>query len=321
MLWGWSGVLQTMLMSQLRVPRALDVGEPEHRVIRRCPDGGSVAVDRWGRKPGAGQRTLVIFHGLTGGSHEAYVRSLAKTALASGVFTGVLVQNFRGCADSEITSAVTYSAGATMDAEVTIREACAAGGLVCCAGFSLGANVLTKTVGEMGRTAPSNLKGFVALCNPFDLVKSSDTLMPMVSRKLASNLVRFVERHEGSLLAAGLELHPEWRSCKSVREFDERLTARNFGYRSVEDYYADASSSRFIRHIAVPGAFLTALDDPICPEAGIPLAEILHNPALVLVTTRLGGHVAWATSNFSRTTWSDATTIEILSNFLDLQKE
>lgn len=41
-----------------------------------------------------------------------------------------------------------------------------------------------------------------------------------------------------------------WQS-KTVREFDEQLTRRTFGYAGVDDYYRDGSCFRFIPQVSV----------------------------------------------------------------------
>ena len=91
--------------------------------------------------------------------------------------------------------------------------------------------------------------------------------------------------------------------AQTVLDFDERLTRRVFGYRTVHDvraraaapillrailttrlagrvhrarrrqYYRDGSSARFVAHVRVPLLCMNALDDPICIAAAIPVDE------------------------------------------------
>ena len=50
-----------------------------------------------------------------------------------------------------------------------ISGVCAAGAVLVAAGYSLGANILTRYLGEEGAAAP--LAAAASLCNPFNLVR------------------------------------------------------------------------------------------------------------------------------------------------------
>lgn len=57
---------------------------------------------------------LVVLHGLSGGSHEIYLRHTIAPLLGEGGWEACVV-NSRGCAKSKITSGVLYNARATWD--------------------------------------------------------------------------------------------------------------------------------------------------------------------------------------------------------------
>lgn len=57
---------------------------------------------------------LIVLHGLSGGSHEVYLRHTIAPLLGQGGWE-VCVVNSRGCAMSKITSGVLYNARATWD--------------------------------------------------------------------------------------------------------------------------------------------------------------------------------------------------------------
>ena len=64
-------------------------------------------------------------------------------------------------------------------------------------GFSLGANILTKYLGEEKSETP--FKAAVSICNPFDLVKANQKMTGMAksviySRHLVKGLVRYYQR-------------------------------------------------------------------------------------------------------------------------------
>ena len=89
---------------------------------------------------------LVVLHGLSGGSHEIYLRHVL--AVLTGDIGGweACVVNSRGCAKSKITSNVLYNARATWDVRQMVkwlRKQFPSRPLFGI-GFSLGANILTN---------------------------------------------------------------------------------------------------------------------------------------------------------------------------------
>jgi uncharacterized protein len=88
---------------------------------------------------------LLVLHGLSGGSHEIYLRHAIAPLIEKGGWD-ICVLNSRGCAMSKITSGVLYNARATWDPRQTVKwlkekfPNRSLFGL----GFSLGANILTN---------------------------------------------------------------------------------------------------------------------------------------------------------------------------------
>ena len=88
---------------------------------------------------------LVVLHGLSGGSHELYLRHVLAMLVGEGGWEACVV-NSRGCARSKLTSSVLYNARATWDVRQTVkwlRKAFPNRPLFGC-GFSLGANIITN---------------------------------------------------------------------------------------------------------------------------------------------------------------------------------
>ena len=52
---------------------------------------------------------------------------------------------------------------------------------------------------------------------------------------------------------------------RSIREFDDRITALYSGFTGADDYYYRAAAARVLDRIAVPTLILHALDDPVPP--------------------------------------------------------
>ena len=87
---------------------------------------------------------LVTLHGLSGGSHELYLRAVLKPMVDAG--WKACVVNSRGCARSKITSGILFNARATWDVRQTVRvlRRMFPNRPLYGIGFSLGANILTN---------------------------------------------------------------------------------------------------------------------------------------------------------------------------------
>ncbi|TBU32393.1 AB-hydrolase YheT [Dichomitus squalens] len=293
----------------------IDKVEYDRKLIRTL-DGGTLGLDF---TPPAEERTLkddtpivVVLHGLTGGSHESYVRSILApvcTPVEQGGlgYRGIVV-NSRGCAGVPITSPQLYSALHTEDIRVAvmyIAKQYPRAPLIG-VGFSLGANILTRYLAEEGSN--SRLVAGCALGCPWDLVASSDRLESrpfhrlVYSRGMAQNLQKLVARHRDTL--AKFPDSALWKTVEaklprkdmSLMEFDDAITrlaggsSPPFPFASARDYYTAASSHKVLDDIRVPFLAVSAADDPVASH--IPIGET-DNPWVVLAVTNGGGHLGW----------------------------
>lgn len=88
---------------------------------------------------------LVVLHGLSGGSHEVYLRNVLAPLVADGSWEACVV-NSRGCAQTKINSGVLYNARATWDARQSVKwlRKTYPNRPLFGIGFSLGANILAN---------------------------------------------------------------------------------------------------------------------------------------------------------------------------------
>ncbi|KAJ9480324.1 Monoacylglycerol lipase [Pseudozyma hubeiensis] len=227
--WLSTGHLQT-IYSAVGNFSQIDAVEYKRRVFL-TPDGGTVGLDiappalapseaelKSSSHPAAdGLPTVVCLHGLTGGSHESYVRNcfshLTKPTSEGGLGYRGIVVNFRGCANVPVTSPQLYSALKIADirsALLLITKLYPSSPLVGI-GFSLGANVLGRYLGEEGDDTP--LLGGIIVGTPFDLKAGADELDygGFLSQKYAmamgNNLQRMARKHKDTLA-----LHPPFRA-------------------------------------------------------------------------------------------------------------
>ncbi|KAH8826845.1 AB-hydrolase YheT [Flagelloscypha sp. PMI_526] len=285
------------------------------RVYLRTLDGGTLGLDfaplDWASRDDE-TPIVVMSHGLTGGSHEAYVRAVATPVIApvekGGLGYRAVVVNFRGCAGVPITSGMLYSAGHTDDlrlALIYIQNRFPKAPLMGI-GFSLGANIMSRYVAEEGTA--SRLRSGCAVGCPWNLsannqgLKSSWIGNNLYSKAMGKNLQKLAKRHYKSLLRHANPVVIE--ACEKVvalkdptiEEFDDILTvvaggpAPRWPYATAEDYYQDNSASKLLGQIRVPFLGLNAADDPIVRDLSIVNCE---NPWTIMAMTPGGGHLGW----------------------------
>ncbi|KAM7494398.1 hypothetical protein LguiB_029007 [Lonicera macranthoides] len=298
---------------------------PDVRFRREClrtKDGGAVALD-WvsgdQRLLPSVSPVLILLPGLTGGSDDTYVRHMLLRARSEG--WRVVVFNSRGCGDSPIITPQFYSASFTED----LREVVAHVGTryskakIYAAGWSLGANILVRYLGEESRTCP--LSGAVSLCNPFNLVIADDDFHKgfnvVYDKALANALCKIFKKHALLFEDMGGEYNiPLAAHAKSIRDFDDGLTRVSFGFKSVDDYYSNSSSSDSIKHVCIPLLCIQAENDPIAPSRGIPRQDIEENPNCMLIVTPKGGHLGWVAGHEAPVgaPWTDPVVMDFLQH-------
>ncbi|VVT50818.1 uncharacterized protein SAPINGB_P002890 [Magnusiomyces paraingens] len=245
---------------------------------------------------------LVLLHGLSGGSHESYIRAVIDDIKSK---FDCVVLNSRGCARTPITTPQLFCAIWTEDIRrfVQILHKEQPGRRIYLIGFSLGASILANYLGQQGdlaRDDPANkIDGAIIVANPWDLAHSNQAMHSsyigshVYSPVMTKNLVRLLKNHK-DVLAQNPNFDYEKRlSLKYIYDFDDAFTAPLFGFDSAKDYYRSASSVHRILGIRVPTVTINALDDPIVHKDCIPYKEAIKNPYILLATTSLGGHIGW----------------------------
>ncbi|KAI0820506.1 AB-hydrolase YheT [Trametes gibbosa] len=290
------------------------------RKLIRLVDGGTLALDF---TPPDDERYLrgdtpivVTFHGLTGGSNEAYVRSIVAPATApiseGGLGYRAVVINFRGCAGTPVTSEQLYHGGNTDDARqalMYIAHKYPKARLIGL-GFSLGANVLVRYLAQEGDE--SRLVAGCALGCPWDLhsvsynLSNGTWLDRMYSRTLAQNMLTLIKTHEQKL-ARNPKLTEALPSllalpAPTLWDFDAYYAKVDHhndpdgacSFDSPGDFYRWASSHNVLSDVRVPLLAINADDDPIVRDLPV---DVGGNPLVSLVVTRGGGHLGWFASD------------------------
>jgi len=99
---------------------------------------------------------LVLLHGLSGGSHELYLRHVLAPLIGDGGWEACVV-NSRGCSMTKITSSILYNARATWDIRQTVKwlRKTYPNRPLFGSGFSLGANIITNVCSLPARPSSS----------------------------------------------------------------------------------------------------------------------------------------------------------------------
>lgn len=242
---------------------------------------------------------VVVLHGLEGNSQSGYVLQTVWALAEHGIRTVVL--NFRSCSGEMNRGARFYHAGDTADLEwvqrlLSHRFPAAPLGAI---GFSLGGNVLLKFLGECARNGAAPIAAAVAVSVPFNLLAGADALERGLSRIYNRHFVHSLQAKFRTRAADFAGLCDTARAARerSVRGFDDAVTAPLHGFAGAEDYYRQASSQRFLAEIRTPTLLLHSKDDPFLDAAAIPRAEVYHNPSLLGHFTDRGGHVGFVGGN------------------------
>jgi predicted alpha/beta-fold hydrolase len=259
------------------------------------PDGDFLDVDRL--PPPAPDAPLgLICHGLEGSSQASYVRGLAAALAARGF--GVAALNFRGCSGEMNRLPRFYHSGETGDLDHAVRRLAdeRPGRALVAAGFSLGANVVAKYLGERGAELPRELRAGAVVSVPWDLAASAKALdgpgaMAWLYRERFLRRLRRKAAEKGARFPASIDAAAAARA-ETVVGFDDAVTAPLHGFASAADYYARSSAGRYLAGVRLPLLAINALDDPMVPRASLPSPAACAGSVRLELTER-GGHVAF----------------------------
>jgi predicted alpha/beta-fold hydrolase len=264
--------------------------------------------------------SLVLVHGLEGSSESNYMLGIAEQAWRRGFH--VIRLNQRNCGGTEKLTPTLYNSGMSADYRTVFEELSVGDGFtnVFFVGYSMGGNLVTKMAGEFGEKVPAALRGVAAVCPALDLAACADAL------ERTDNY--FYQRH----FVAGLmsryarkaELFPERYSrngfgpIRTVREFDDAITAPQFGYRDAQEYYEAAGAKRVVKEIRVPLLLITAQDDPFVPFEATCASGVAQNPAVDFDAPHYGGHCGFISNESGNDRfWAEKRVVEFCAEIAE----
>ena len=262
------------------------------------------------------QPLVILLHGMGGCFESHYIPGMVRALLSKGY--RVAFMHARGCSGEPNRLPVTFHAADTSELRhlVTRVKHQNPDTAIAAVGFSLGGSIILKWLAETNDQPL--LTAAVALSVPFDLSATADTLNQGFSRVYQNYLLQRLKTL--AIIKAQLHTPPlpvaQIKAIRSLREYDDRMTAKLNGFGTVDNYYRTASCKQYLKDIATPTLIVNAIDDPFVPRKSIPDANQLAQP-ITLELSDHGGHVGFIQNhNAHKTRYCEVRVPQFLEKFL-----
>ena len=276
------------------LPRRFHLPPAEERLVEVEPGIRVLCHCHW-QPERRSATTILIIHGLEGSSDSQYMLGIAEKGLAAGM--NVVRMNQRTCGGTDHLAPTLYHSGRSSDVVTVVKHLIEKDGIerFALCGFSMGGNLVLKAAGEWGTAAPEQLVAVVAVCPAADLAASADALHHPSNRiyeqyflwKLKSRMRAKARCFPGQYDLSRLN------GLKSLRDFDDKVTAFYCGFDGASDYYARSAAANVIDKISVPTLILLAANDPFIRLLPATRAKIIANPNITFIETEDGGHCSY----------------------------
>jgi predicted alpha/beta-fold hydrolase len=235
---------------------------------------------------------ILMLHGLGGKIDSTYTRLAARFFLGQGY--RVVRLNMRGADTSAQYCDSHYHAGLTSDIEDVIQALPDAvkGQGIYLVGFSLGANIILKLLGE-GSPVLDEIRAGLAVSAPLDLSRSLQVIdRPdnWLYRQYLVGKLRQTHRLVGPKWASG---RGQLSAIRGIRDYDEAVVAPMHGFRNAADYYAKCSGRKFLPAIKTPLLIVHAANDPWIPATIYRGQDWPQPGSVTAVLTDDGGHMGF----------------------------
>jgi predicted alpha/beta-fold hydrolase len=277
------------------------------REVLVTSDDDDLMLDHAAGSPGAPR--VLLLHGLEGSAYSLHTQGLAR--LIANIGWRATVMNFRSCARDprHIRRRLRnrrprlYHAGETGDLDFVVRTLTARepGVPLYAVGFSLGGSVLLKWLGEAGTA--SRIEAAATISVPYDLSASARFLERRAARLYVLNFMHRLRAKALDVMTRfpGETTHMDAsriRSARTIREFDQCLTAPLHGFPDADAYYRQSSAVGYLSRIAIPTLCISSADDPFFPADGVTRARQVASPDVTFEVTPWGGHVGFVTGRW-----------------------
>lgn len=310
--WLKSPHLQTLWPHYFRHPVSLKTRDERFELI----DGDFIDAQWVGPKEGP---IVIVLHGLEGSIQSIYANAMLAAICKQG-WRGLFL-HFRNCSQNVNRMDLTNHIGDTLDimnilSIIRHREPDVHLG---CIGFSFGANVLLKLLGQMGSRC--KIQGAACVSPPFkldvcSLYHKKSIMCKVYEQRLVHYMKRSILRKFKDRDTPPVDLK-QMSGCHNFRSFDKVVTAPLHGFSDIDAYYKDSSSYYYISGVKTPTLIIHALDDPLIPLEAIPkLSEF--SSYIIPEYYSHGGHLGFVSGNKIGTAeyWLEKRVINFLKHLL-----
>ncbi len=301
-----NGHFSTIYSAKLRPPISL-LQERERVTL---PDGDFLDVD-WSYSKSKTNKVIILLHGLEGNAQRNYIKGAGKILLQNN--WDIAAMNLRGCSGENNLSYQSYHSGKTDDLKSVLDYILEKDNYqeIVLVGFSLGANLLLKYLGERD-DVPIEIKKGVAISVPTSLrgsleclIKSenwlySNTFLIHLRKKFKLKMKHYPNKINVSDLS----------KIKTLKDFDDIYTSKAHGFKDAYDYYEKNSSNQFIPNIKIPILILNAKNDSFLNKDCYPYKVAENSKNIFLETPLYGGHVGFHQTN--KEYYSEKRTLQFL---------
>src|SRR5262249_41406425 len=154
-----------------------------------------------------------------------------------------------------------------------------------------------------------------AVCPAMDLGPSADALHLKSNRLYEIYFLRKLRER----MRAKARLVPEvfdvnrLNGIRSLRDFDEQITAHYSGFSGAEDYYTRSSAANVIDRISIPALIIHAGNDPFIRILSETRKKLAANSNITFIEARDGGHCSFlAAPNGYDGHWAEQKIVEFL---------
>jgi len=302
-----NGHVSTIYSAKLRPSVYL----PQERERLTLPDNDFIDLD-WSYANHSKNRLAILLHGLEGNAQRSYIKAAGLQLVNSN--WDIAAVNYRGCSGENNLAYQSYHSGKTDDLEVIINHILEKDTYqeIVLLGFSLGANLLLKYLGERNNV-PFEIKKGVAISVPTSLRGSLESLMKpenwLYSKAFLINLRKKyrlkIKQHPSKMNVSDLN------KIKTLKDFDDMYTSKAHGFKDAYDYYKKNSSNQFIPNIKIPILILNAKNDSFLNKDCYPYRIAENSKNIFLETPLYGGHVGFHQTN--KEYYSEKRTLQFLN--------
>ncbi len=300
-----NGHFSTIYASGLRKIQSLK----QRRTELITTDGDTLDLD-WSDAKQKTDKLAIILHGLEGSSERPYMLGSARAFNQNGI--DAVRINLRGCGGRPNKLYASYHSGRSDDLKTVVDSIIAENQYkdIYLNGFSLGANIILKYLGE--QDFPGQIKAAIAISAPCDLYA---TMLELHKPKNSIYAYRFKKTLIDKLKQKQKQFPDRIdiatiNSIKTLKDFDDVYTSKAHGFIDAEDYYRRSSSLQYLPQIKIPTLILNALNDSFLAPSCSPTQIANDSPNLFLEIPKYGGHVGFF--QYGKSYYNEQRTIEFI---------